>query len=84
MFNQTMGTAMGTRFASLFVNFSIEFLEQTVLFHLNYRNIFFLYQFKLIVELFSSIAYFFGAECFEICFKQLTSNYKRQRRTRKV
>ena len=32
MFNQIMGTAMGTKFAPPYVNLSVGFLEETVLF----------------------------------------------------
>ena len=52
MFNQVMGTAMGTKFAPPYSNFSVGFLEETVLFPVELTKYFSHDNCKLIEELF--------------------------------
>ena len=52
MFNQVMGTTMGTKFAPPYANLSVGFLEETVLFLVELPKYFSHDNCKLIEELF--------------------------------
>ena len=52
MFNQVIGTAMGTKFAPSYANLSVGFLEETVLFPVELLKYFSHENYKVIKELF--------------------------------